>query len=604
MRRHPNFAAAAAILEPLVRVVFSGVLVLWSLASLTCDCLAAYDVNTIDQRTYGPCSQAIAAINGPVNIKQNCILISFKEFVDNYRKTESELRERGIAGDLEALNHANALRRKLDDPDELYAGFAAAARKYLGELDAVENDVGFETVREAAVGKPGAPKSIIDGLASKGKTMTALSYVVRLGELLEAQGNLPGAVTVYDEAIRTLPPSGEILRRKASVFIELSKASNAIAMLEAALKTDDKQQKLTPADLAHIYSALGEAYQDIGKLDTSIDRFRMAKQLARSAVRDGSLTQVQYASILNDSAGPAIRSRNFTEAQESLCVALASFQSSNANERAAITSELNLAVVLRELGRWGDAKLVLQHTIHRIAQLPSIDPFHGFLPLFAGILDYLSGDDAATFNHLQEAQNFFEPAYKQSRAYSLRLGRIYDIRGRVSYRNGDLAGASSAFASAGRYFNEALGDTSIDGSIVIFWTALVAFEAQDKMAAEANSKNFENIVGKLNLTDGPWPSYQEFLGEATKRLTEADKQRPTKLESILDALLHLEHASGAYDTTTDAAIIFLLRFPLRPPVKLSTSEIDRFRAQRGARRATSLAVAKAFDDICAANPQK
>lgn len=592
------------ILDPGVRVVFFGVFVLWSLVSLTCESLAAYDAQTIDQRTYGPCSQAIAAIDGPVNIKQNCILISFKEFVDNYRITENELRQRGIAGDVDALNQANALRRKLDDPDELYAGFATVARKYLGELDAVENDVGFETVREAAVGKPGAQKTIIDGLASKGKTMTALSYVVRLGELLEAQGNLPGAVTVYDEAIRTLPPSGEILRRKASVFIELSKASNAIAMLEAALKTDDKQQKLTSADLAHIYSALGEAYQDIGKLDTSIDRFRMAKQLARSAVRDGSLTQVQYASILNDSAGPAIRSRNFTEAQESLCAALASYQSSNANERAAITSELNLAVVLRELGRWGDAKFVLQHTIYRIAQLPSSDPFHGFLPLFAGILDYLSGDDTATFNHLQEAQDFFEPAYKQSRAYSLRLGRIYDIRGRVSYRNGNLAGASSAFASAGRYFNEALGDTSIDGSIVNFWTALVAFEAQDKMAAEANSKNFENIVGKLNLSDGPWPSYREFLGEAAQLLTDADKQRPTKLESILDALLHLEQASGAYDTTTDAAIIFLLRLPLRPPVKLSTSDVDRFRAQRGARRGTSLAAAKAFDEICAANPQK
>ncbi|MGY2843421.1 tetratricopeptide (TPR) repeat protein [Bradyrhizobium sp. USDA 4509] len=601
MRRHSKFAAAAVILEPTVRVVFSGLFVL---ASLTCESLAAYDAQTINQRTYGPCSQAIAAVDGPVNIKQNCVLISFTEFVDNYRKTESELRQRGMAGDVDALTQANALRRKLDDPDELYAAFATAARKYLGELDAIENDIGFGTVREAAVGKAGAQKTIIDGLASKGKTMTALSYVVRLGELLEAQGNLSGAATVYDEAIRTLPPSGEILRRNASVLIELSKTSSAIAMLEAALKTDDKQQKLTPADLANIYSALGEAYQDIGKLDTAIDRFRMAKQLARSAVRDGSLAQVQYASILNDSAGPAIRSGNFSEAQESLCAALASYKSSNSNERDAITSELNLAVVLRELGRWGDAKLVLQHTINRIAQLPSNDPFRGFLPLFAGILDYLSGDDAAAFNHLQEAQDFFEPAYKQSRAYSLRLGRIYDIRGRIRYRNGDLAGAASAFAEAGRLFEGALGDTSIDGSIVNFWSALVALEAQDTKAGEANSKSFENAVSKLNLSDGPWQSYREFLGEAAQIATYADKQRPAKLENALDALFHLEQSSGAYDITTDAAIIFLLRLPLKAPVKLSTSDVDRFRAERGARRGTSLATAKTFDEICATYSQK
>jgi tetratricopeptide (TPR) repeat protein len=201
-------------------------------------------------------------------------------------------------------------------------------------LGKAEGIVGFSLVREAAVGRQDAPKKIIDVLSGKeGSPEMAVSYVISLGDILQAQGNLLAARTTYEEAIRTMPQNGAILRKYANLLIETGRTSQAIAMLEAALKTDETQQRFTNVDLAYIYSALGEAFQGVGKLDIANDRFRIAKQLGRVAAKEGSLDKAQYASILNDSAGAAIRSRDLRGAQESLCAARANYQLSGSDER-------------------------------------------------------------------------------------------------------------------------------------------------------------------------------------------------------------------------------------------------------------------------------
>jgi tetratricopeptide (TPR) repeat protein len=529
----------------------------------------------VTQKTLGPCSPAIANVAGPVVV--NCVVISLKGYYEFLQQQEQELRAKGDPKDLEI---AETIRRKLENPEEAYVVFAAAAQAYLKQLDAAEGKVGPALVREAAVGNEAAPGKILGALSAAQDSAGVLAFTLSLGDLLESQGNIRGAISAYEQALLSMPTNGALLRRYSALLIEVGKLSDSIKMLEKVLADDEKESKLSAGDLALVYDALGEGYQSIGNLDAADDRFKFAIQSGGRAAKDGSINRIDFASILNDSAGVSIRKKDLGRAEENLCRAVQEFSSSlGFDHRSTIGAELNLTTVWRELGQWGDARFGLVSLQDRIANLPTEDPLRAYLPILSAQTDFFLGQDERAKTSLNSAFLFLQPSYLQLGAHAQRLGRILHFRSLINFRAFDLQSSISDGQAAVQYFKMAYGERSFDEITLDFWIALSSVESHNLISARALISNFHSGMTKLRIDqDRSWQAYESFLGASTQDFSKSDE-----VESSLLALISIERESQEYDPLIDGGIVHVLRMKDPKLTGVTPSMIRNYRLAHGAR---------------------
>jgi tetratricopeptide (TPR) repeat protein len=548
----------------------------------------------ISQKTLGPCSPAIANTAGSVTV--NCIFISMPEFVEYLQQNERDLRKEGDKGNLEAMRMAQFFRKKLANPEEAYVDYSEASRAYLKRLDTVQDKVGATLVRDAASGKPDAPQKIISSLANAGSP-DVVAFALSLGDLLQAQGDLVGARTAYEQARLIAPTNGALLRRYSNLLCEFGKATEAIAMLETVLEKNEGQSKLANSDLAWIYAALGEALQNIGNLDLAEERFRFAKQLAGLAINDGAFNKTDFAWILNDSAGPAIRKKNFAAAEESLCRAVAAFSPAlGVKHRDTIGAELNLTTVWREMGRWGDARASLEVIFPNVLALGSNDPLRGYFQLNLAQVEVFLSRDAAAKEALDAAYSFFWPRHEQFGAHSQRLGRIFHFRALMAFRNSDLSEAAAQARRAASLFTEAYGPESFDELTVDFLAILSFAELGDSNSASSLLTKFRQGMTRRRIDqDQTWISYLALLEASLEKDRSKRAAAQATIASALKSLFAIENTSNGYDPLADAGIFHVLRRDNQQSKRVTPSMVREFRLTHGARVAITTSSSKVLD---------
>ena len=543
---------------------------------------------TISQKTFGPCSPA--SVNATLTL--NCVVIPVRDLIAALEEREQYLSKQAARGNDEAKREADFLRRKLADPDALYRGFLTAATKHIQQLNSLQQKVGLELVRDAAAGKQDAPQKII--LALSDDSQATVSYVLSLGELLEAQGDFTGARAAYEKARQLMPFNGAILRKYANLLYEFGRATESIEILQEVLKKNETEDKLTNADLAWVYDGLGESLQGVGKLDAATEQFRFARQVAGPALKDGSLSKTDYGSILNDSAGPAIRRRDFITAERYLCSAVSEFITAlGESNRTTINAELNLTVVWREMGNFGDAKTGIRLVEKNAVALGTKDPYKGYIPLILAQLEFALRNYNAATTALDTAYSRLNPQYQQFGAHAQRVGRIFQIRSRIAYWNSSLSEAISLAKLANRFFDEAYRANSFDELTVNFGLILSLVETHNAALASEYLAKFRTGLERLRLDHGEaWLAYERYLNGAVAMAKVTNTTNAADMESALVTLFGIEKTSNGYDLLTDDAIVHFLR--TRGAKTVTPALVADYRARKKAMTAVITSRLKSF----------
>jgi hypothetical protein len=536
------------------------------------------------QQTLGACSPAIMNVTG--NVTLNCITITYDDFV-TFLKRYSE----------QGFEQRNQIKSKLAAPEEAYLRFVEASRAYLAVVSAAtsrdQKIVDEVLIKEALAGINNGPQRLAIELAQyeQGRTPTMrpapdlAEHNVALGDLMESQGNLAGARTAYEYAIKVQPTSGLLHRRYASLLLETGKGQKAIDMLEEFV--DRASSTSSSADLVWAYDGLAVIQQSVGQLDVAEERFRFARATGQRAVAEGKLSAVDFASVLNDAAGAEIRKRKFARAEGDLCAAVQAFSSNlGPNHRTTLNAALNLATLWREMGFWNAAERQLQRLENYIARTDPVDPLRGYSLLGQAQIAAYRGDPDGATGPLDRAFAFFAPRHSQLQAHAQRLGRVQHIRGLIAGWKGDIDAASIYLKDADRLFSEAYGQASFDGMQIAFWDA--AFAIADRREAIASSLVVKMSEVKRQLRtdrDQNWQLYETVLLRALEYSQTGLEAAKISAEESIAQLFRNERRSDGYDVLADGAIFVLWSIHKRthsstPPL---WSFIKDYRASNGAR---------------------
>jgi lipopolysaccharide biosynthesis regulator YciM len=518
----------------------------------------------------------------------NCIFITFDQFTDHLTKRATERAQQGQKGDTEASREATFIYNLLKNPEDAYQIFAERARSYTQDLNRVAGTMETDVVKDAATGKNQGPQRALAALNESNVGAAAVaSFALKVAELLEAQGDLAGARTALEQALQRSPTNGALLRRYAVVLFETGKSAAAITKLTDVIDRNETNNTLSSADLAWIHTALGQVLQGIGNLDAANERFRSARQMAGLALREGSFSRADLGWVLNDSAGASIRRNELKRAEESLCRAIDEFKAELGSiHRATLIAELNLSVVWRRMGRWGDARALAEQLRARISSEPALVQLHGYLTLIVAQAEFYLGLGDQAAKSLDSAEAYFSPLYNQTGAHAQRLGRIKDFRAHLAFWNEDWNEAIDQTRAAKKLFAEAYGVASFDGLSMEFWELLGLVELRSFDLAKASLEQFRSDLRQLRLDqDRTWLAYARLLEAFLKSETGDTRAVRSEIELTLATLFEIERSSESYETLADGAIYRMLRLGAGSANKIGFGDVRDYRLARGARTA-------------------
>ena len=510
----------------------------------------------LEQRSVGPCSPNIGVNTGSVNL--GCVIIDVSSYLFYLEQRRKELT---ASGKTESPEYRDT-KEKLLEPEQAYAQFVRAAQAYVLAVGSARGIATVPTIKDALTGSRTAQEAINTQLSDAGRNGTAdaqnaAQYALAFGNLLMSTGEISGAREIFRSALETSPTNGRLIHGLADAMYESGDAQASISFLNSTLS--QTPGAFSKGDLAQIYDALGQALQGVGRLDGAADALRSAREAAEQGVKDGSSTHLALAGILNDSAGPAIRLRQFEAARSLLCQSWKEFKLfSGPASREIINVELNLSALYREIGKLGFSKTVLEISQAKLTTLAPRDPLIGYFALQAAQTYFLFGDTNEFRAMLEKARSFFEPSYLQRGQYPQRIARVYQYQALNAIIDGNWTAAFNKLSYARLAFSKAYGSTSYDDLALLFWTAYLQNHLGKREALGQTVEQFKKNIRILKISDPIWEGIASVLDIIATSQTMSKSAGESRLSKELSDLLAEEARLGSYVLLIDGSIRLLL----------------------------------------------